>query len=145
VCSSFVLSATASESGVILPEGTSALLDRAAGPGYNASGELRSPAGVSTGIFGQCPRLRVHLIELDEACSRQFKPVGRRPRGRGAHPSKRISSSGFALKKSISIEISPPIDSRSRYKTTTGRDNELFWTEKFIFDATAHSAARLAA
>jgi Protein of unknown function (DUF2934) len=33
---------------------------------------------------------------------------------------------------------------RSHCETIAGRDNELFWTEKFIF-TTAHSAARVAA
>jgi hypothetical protein len=52
---------------------------------------------------------------------------------------------GPALKKYTLIEESLTVDSRSRCDTTIGRDNELFWTEKFIFDATAHSAARVAA
>src|SRR5262245_1471651 len=35
----------------------------------------------------------------------------------------------------LSIEPNLPIDSKSRCETTTGRDNELFWTEKFIVPA----------
>jgi hypothetical protein len=35
----------------------------------------------------------------------------------------------------MSIEPNLPIDSKSRCETTTGRDNELFWTEKFIVPA----------
>jgi hypothetical protein len=39
---------------------------------------------------------------------------------------------GLGLKKFVSIEESPAVESRSRCDTTTGDDNELFWTEKFI-------------
>ncbi len=68
----------------------------------------------------------------------------KRPASRCAHP-ERINLGGLALKKYEAIKGSLPADSKSRGKTTIGRDNELFWTEKFISDATAHSAARVAA
>jgi hypothetical protein len=40
---------------------------------------------------------------------------------------------GLALKKYISIEGDLLVDPKSRCETTINRDNELFWTEKFIF------------
>jgi hypothetical protein len=42
---------------------------------------------------------------------------------------------GLALKKYMSIEGSLSVDSKRGCETTIDRDNELFWTEKFIFDA----------
>ena len=39
---------------------------------------------------------------------------------------------GLGLKKFVSIEESPAVESRSRCDTTTGDDNELFLREKFI-------------
>jgi hypothetical protein len=35
----------------------------------------------------------------------------------------------------MSIEPNLPVDSKSRGQTTISRDNELFWTEKFIVPA----------
>ena len=49
---------------------------------------------------------------------------------------------GLGLKKFVSIEESPAVESRSRCDTTTGDDNELFWTEKFIVPAGLNSMRR---
>jgi hypothetical protein len=50
----------------------------------------------------------------------------------------------LALKKCLSIEGTLPVDPKSHCETTTDRDNELFWTEKFICSAGLNSYALIA-
>jgi hypothetical protein len=53
-----------------------------------------------------------------------------------------INLGGLGLKKYEAIEGSLPVDSKSRDETTIGRENELFWTEKFIVPAGLHFMRR---